>query len=423
MGFLMRRTKSTTTGRTELLQLIQSQKWREAIARARSQPLEVSEWYVEKYEDIPPNYSSQQSMNQVKVDYKGISSSASNPASSQKIILERLLPLHLACELNAPFELIATLLDVYPEAALMREYGQGSTPLHLACTSPVLEARDVLEIENRSKLKAQTRTLQLLLSYYPKSIEVVNNLGQLPIHLACAGNLDQEVINVLLDAWRQKSKSDLCVDNSCDKTSSSCLEQKDKQGNIPLHLLCQSVIIQRDAMCLLISKAPHTVYIRNYAGETAADILNAGWCGNKRVRMCHWSLFVFPFLLLLFVNSLQAMLDLLKKDSIYWKLYVNGASLLNSSGAMGEHEEVEISTKSDLHKHLERVTGFSDENTCNTIIHHLQSHPEEAALFFCMNDGDFSTWRRYLPVHLAIEKCANPKIISTLIEVYPGKYF
>lgn len=298
MGFLeRRRTKNSATGRTELLQLIQSHKWKEAIARARALPLEVSEWYVEKYEDhhiCHPIIRSTGSYLQ----------NACNPNhyhQKQKVIMERLLPLHLACELNAPFDLIATLLDVYPEATMMREYGQGSTPLHLACTSPVIEAvgdinmlseaglvqRQTGENSNRSRQKTQARTLQLLLSYYPKSIQVTNSLGQLPIHLACAGNLDHEVINSLLNAWNELSKYESPSPTSKGRNdvpaSSSCLEQKDKRGNIPLHSLCQSVTIHRDAMSLLLSKAPHTVHIRNYAGETAADVVNVGWCGNKRV--------------------------------------------------------------------------------------------------------------------------------------------
>lgn len=115
------------------------------------------------------------------------------------------------------------------------------------------------------------------------------------------------------------------------------------------------------------------------------------------------------------------MLDLLKKDAIYWKLYASGGSLLKNSETAEGLDEVEVTTKSGLQKHLERIKGFKDDNTCNIIVHYLLSHPEEAALFFCMKDSDGSTWRRFLPLHLAIEKCANVKVISSLLKVYPGK--
>ena len=57
-------------------------------------------------------------------------------------------------------------------------------------------------------IQNQARTLQLLLSHYPKSINVKNNQGQLPIHLACAGNLCVEVIRVLLFAYEDGKSCD-----------------------------------------------------------------------------------------------------------------------------------------------------------------------------------------------------------------------
>ena len=407
-----RRAKSSTTGRTVLLSLIHSKSWKEAILRAKALPLEVSEWYVERYEDVRNNYNNghknMQNQGQANSSKAGDSYSAHTTAtnalnelqlcSQSQMILERLLPLHLACELNAPFDLIAVLLDVYPEAALMHEYGSGNTPLHLACTSPVdvsftddYPARVSASTVKTGEHSEQAKTLQLLLNYHPKAIGVTNKTGQLPIHLACEGNLDHSVIFVLINAWEVQNKDGTERKYPGLKGSDSCLAMKDRNGNIPLHLLCQSVTIQRDTLSLLLSRAPYTASIKNYEQKTAADIVGEGWGANK-----------------------LAMLDLLKKNSIYWKL--------NNFGSTNSHvnDDVEITTKSDLHKLIDRLSGFDDISTSNSIVNHLKSHPEEAKIFYCMKDGDGTTWRRFLPIHLAIEKCAHADTINALLTAYPG---
>lgn len=413
-NILSRGTKNTTTGRTELLCLIQQGQWDAATIRARSLPLEVSEWYVEKYE--------MESCNAVPL----ASSGSDNAMVAGHMLMERLLPLHLACEMNAPFDVVRTLLEVYPEAAMMREYGQGCTPLVLACASPPTAQQNSGALQpmagrpsktkENSAQSQQANTISLLLSYYPRSILTANNLGQLPIHVACAGNLGVEVVRVLLDAWkieidsiRQDHENGRLQQNSLqhkNKATSSgswgCLEQKDKDGNIPLHLLCAIDTINLDTLSLLLSRAPHTVTLRNYAGKTAADIVDAGWCGNK-----------------------MGVLALLKKDTIYWRLnyqqaYGYGVSPQNFAEETNDEEDVELNSKSDLLKYIERFDLASkDKSIEQSVVHFLKSHPEESKIFYCMKDGDGTTWRRFLPLHLALEKKLGFQCVLSLLNAYP----
>ena len=94
----------TITGFTELLRHINNQQWAEASLRVQTHGIhEACTWYVEQ---VPP-----------------------------RKILDRMLPLHRACELNAPEELMHPLLATFPDAVKLKDHGNGWLPLHFSCSS------------------------------------------------------------------------------------------------------------------------------------------------------------------------------------------------------------------------------------------------------------------------------------------------
>ncbi len=87
------------------------------------------------------------------------------------------LPLHCACEYNAPVEVFVALLTTYPEAA-QEKNAIGQLPLHLACES-----------------KAPVEVITALLTSYPEAAREKDARGQLPLPVACEGTPQQEVYN------------------------------------------------------------------------------------------------------------------------------------------------------------------------------------------------------------------------------------
>lgn len=169
------------------------------------------------------------------------------------------------------------------------------------------------------------------------------------------------------------------------------LQSKDKKGNLPLHLLCISPTISQETLALLLSLYPQSVHVKNYAGDTAGDIVGRGWCGNK-----------------------LGVLALLKKDEIYWKLN------LQTNGKSADIN-VETTKKSDLHKLIERKV-WTNESNHQTIQSHLKSHPEEAKIYYTLTCSDEIIWMKYLPIHLAIESGADLSTLSALLAAYPSEY-
>uniref|UniRef100_A0A7S4WAI9 Uncharacterized protein n=1 Tax=Ditylum brightwellii TaxID=49249 RepID=A0A7S4WAI9_9STRA len=79
------------------------------------------------------------------------------------------LPLHEACTLQAPKDVISALIDAYPTGAQFSEIS-GALPLHLACQN-----------------KAPLGSIRALLRAYPRAATVAVG-GLLPIHIACMGH-------------------------------------------------------------------------------------------------------------------------------------------------------------------------------------------------------------------------------------------
>jgi len=131
------------------------------------------------------------------------------------------LALHWACEKGLSAPIIQYLADQWPRAA-RRQVRQG-LPLHIACSTP----------------GTPIDTITCLINMWPESLQVYNDDGYLPLHVACgkdAPNADVSasealLIQVLLTAWPDGvSKRTLVFDGWRDYVEG--------MGPLPLHLAC-----------------------------------------------------------------------------------------------------------------------------------------------------------------------------------------
>jgi len=115
------------------------------------------------------------------------------------------LPIHLACDKNAPTQVICWLLDsdVNKESIQVPDKW-GDLPLHTICSRNNVEVVQLLLSSDEEKT----------------TLFIKDNQGSLPLHMACRYNADAQVIQLLLDS-------------DTDKTS---LFQEGMHGQLPVHV-------------------------------------------------------------------------------------------------------------------------------------------------------------------------------------------
>ena len=202
--------------RTVLFRLLLKKDWKAACARANSFPDEAATWIVTK----------------------GFNGNL------------RFLPLHKACVLQPPQNVIDTLLAAYPEAAKSRDQ-DGWHPVHCACF-----------------YGASDKVVNQLLNAYPKGGQAKDDEGRLPLHYACLKGASQDVVDVLLGSFPKgaMSKDDegrLPIHHACSKgapegvidallkASPKGAQSKDDQGRLPLHHACRKSSSERIIRTLL----------------------------------------------------------------------------------------------------------------------------------------------------------------------------
>ena len=172
------------TGSTELLRQILNKKWDDAVKRSKSHPEEVNTWYQEKTlggSRIPLQFC-------METATEGSSDSSkirTGPASNLGVMV-RLLPLHLACEGNAPMDLIRALIHTFPDAVKVRDHRNHWLPLHYCATS--------------STENSDAERFNYILGEYPAAASAQEALGRLPLHLACEYGACSDVIASLVTA-------------------------------------------------------------------------------------------------------------------------------------------------------------------------------------------------------------------------------
>ena len=92
----------------------------------------------------------------------------------------RELTLHRACQLQAPEQVVRSLICVYPQGARSKTL-EGKLPLHLVC-----------------EYGSTPNAVEVLLKAYPDGVRQKDNSGMLPIHYACDKGYSVDVIKMLI---------------------------------------------------------------------------------------------------------------------------------------------------------------------------------------------------------------------------------
>jgi ankyrin repeat protein len=156
-----------------LTDLISHEDWKLVIMEAKMSPTDASKW------------SNRKGFHDGEIDSK-------------------VLPIHQACALMAPREVIETLIKCYPAGIRMKESAFKRTALHIACQT-----------------KAPIETIEALIRYYPEATRIQDNLGRLPIHYACAHEVPSYILDLLLREFPDSAKIG------------------DMNGWLPLHVACR----------------------------------------------------------------------------------------------------------------------------------------------------------------------------------------
>jgi ankyrin repeat protein len=121
------------------------------------------------------------------------------------------LPIHCACYVSAPVEVIRLLLDIDhgKKSIFEKESLDRRLPLHYAC----------------GKKNPSVKVIQLLLDsdMEKKSILEKDKYGRLPIHKVCERAAPVEVIQLLLD----------------NDAEHKTIFEKDHRGRLPIHIACE----------------------------------------------------------------------------------------------------------------------------------------------------------------------------------------
>jgi Ankyrin repeats (3 copies) len=186
------------------------------------------------------------------------------------------LPIHLACDNNAPISIIRTLLeaDVHNQSILKPDKW-GDLPIHTACsrnhveviqllldadiqkqTIHVKDVHESLPLHMAARYNAPKQVIEMLLEHDPqrKTLFVEGIYGQVPLTVACRGDASAEMIQVLLD-YDEDKKSVLNVDRT---------------GRLPVHVY---MLRNGNRQCLrlllngMVGGRIHRVGLDNWKGE------------------------------------------------------------------------------------------------------------------------------------------------------------
>jgi ankyrin repeat protein len=133
------------------------------------------------------------------------------------------LPIHIACQTNAPVEVLALILELDPTTLHIADY-TGALPIHLLCgTLSATEYASVrylveqggvgtLAARNRRGLlplhvlcrstNPPLRAVQYLIQSFPGSVAVQTNAGQYPFMMAAAENPASASLSVIYELFR-----------------------------------------------------------------------------------------------------------------------------------------------------------------------------------------------------------------------------
>mmetsp|Transcript_8868 Transcript_8868/g.13132 ORF Transcript_8868/g.13132 Transcript_8868/m.13132 type:complete len:429 (-) Transcript_8868:357-1643(-) len=181
------------------------------------------------------------------------------------------LPLHWAAMSKATPQAIQALIDAFPGSVTKKETLHGAAPVHLACM-----------------VNADYEVMKVLIQARPESLRIANNNGDLPLHLACSrGTTD--VVHMLLkvnpDSAKVPNKKGLlplifavarfgaCEDMVQEllRIHPDAIEAKDDAKCHPIHLatMWRAPI---EIVKILIQARPHLVRVKDKFRRTPYTI-------------------------------------------------------------------------------------------------------------------------------------------------------
>jgi len=139
------------------------------------------------------------------------------------------LPLHIACRVGAPIQIIRLFVQAYA-AALQTADNNGALPLHAACQadSPSLDA------------------IRFVVEQDPNAVQAANNDGALPVHLLCGSSPSVQVVKYLVQLFE------------------GGLAMMTNAGDLPLMVACNTAASQSVLQVLLTAYPEALVYMQEY---------------------------------------------------------------------------------------------------------------------------------------------------------------
>lgn len=156
------------------------------------------------------------------------------------------LPIHVACSVHAPIEVIKAIVEAHPEGVQTIESAFKRLPIHVAC-----------------QFAARADVIDYLVQQYGAGTMESDVLGRLPIHYACSNGASLDVVRVLLRA---------------NKASTFFA---DLNGWMPLHVAvhfgAETAVIKE----ILRASPPNIVTIQTKKGSTATCLAKKVTSKNK----------------------------------------------------------------------------------------------------------------------------------------------
>lgn len=253
--------------RTTLFRLIIKKEWNDVVARAKSHPQEAATFIVTKgfngnLRFLPIHKACVLQPPEDVVDALLKSYPDGAKASDQ----DGWLPIHCACFYGAGDKVISSLMAEFPKGSQSKD-DEGRLPLHYACLKG-----------------ASDEMVDLILKAFPKGGMVKDDEGRLPIHHACTKGATEVVIESLLKAAPKGAQSKdeqgrLALHHACRKNASErairtllrvyprAAQIKDDQDKLPIHYACQNgatpAIVQ-----VLLTTYPESINVKNGFGYT-----------------------------------------------------------------------------------------------------------------------------------------------------------
>lgn len=155
------------------------------------------------------------------------------------------LPIHVACSLHAPLDVIKAIVEAYPDGLSAKETSFKRLPLHVSC-----------------QMSEKPAVIEYLAQQYVSATIEPDVLGRLPIHYCCSNGAPLDVVKTLL------------------KANSASTLYADYNGWLPLHVAvhfgASTAVVEQ-----LIQACPSSVDHRTKKGSNALKLAKKVSTKNK----------------------------------------------------------------------------------------------------------------------------------------------